>query len=94
MLITIAAEQRVAAPHDAVGRVRILSAESARKLSTKHLFLAGLSEQAFSGESTTETNVAESSQTIEAGLPADLVGQTQPNLHRSDALLLFYEMAF
>ncbi len=48
----VAAELTLPRTHDDVGRVRVLSAESARHVSAPHVFLAGLSEQAFSAAET------------------------------------------
>jgi len=48
LLELIADEQHLPAKHDETGRVRILTAESARHESVRHVFLAGLSEDAFS----------------------------------------------
>ncbi|NOZ40619.1 MAG: hypothetical protein GXP24_10385 [Planctomycetes bacterium] len=89
LIVAVAREQRLPAANDAVGRVRILSAESARKLSTKHLFLTGLSEQAFSAAPTSQTATTDDLQLpaedlLEA-LPATAVGH-------NDAMLLFYEL--
>lgn len=46
-LIDMAKHESLPQPHDEVGRVRVLSAATARTVSAKHLFLAGMSEQAF-----------------------------------------------
>jgi ATP-dependent helicase/DNAse subunit B len=82
LITLVASQQRVAATHDAVGRVRVLSAESARKLSTKYLFLAGLGEQAFASTG----GDAE----LGANLPEGLAPAADSP--RSDAMLLFYEL--
>jgi len=63
LLATVAHQQRLPAGHDAVGRVRILSAESARKLPVEHLFLAGLTEQAFPSATPAEQSSAGRSET-------------------------------
>ncbi len=44
----VSGEQRLPTTHDPIGSVRVLSAESARRVAAQHLFLAGLNEQAFS----------------------------------------------
>ncbi|MGI9428571.1 MAG: PD-(D/E)XK nuclease family protein, partial [Bythopirellula sp.] len=92
-IVSLAGELRIPPQHEAAGRVRILSAESARKLSTQHLFLTGLSEQAFSSSGTTEIDIADNSSEGPAELPENLVQAHEPQLQRSDAMLLFYELA-
>ena len=47
-LEAIADDQRLPALHDDVGRVRVLTTESARHGTAPHVFLVGLSEEAFS----------------------------------------------
>ncbi len=47
LLIDAATHEELPRLHDDVGRVRVLSAASARAAPARHLFLAGMSEQAF-----------------------------------------------
>jgi ATP-dependent helicase/DNAse subunit B len=47
LLIEVATHEDLPQPYDETGRVRILSAKRARGVSARHLYLAGLSEQAF-----------------------------------------------
>ena len=47
MLIDVATREPLPRSNDEVGRVRILSAPAARAVSARHLYLAGMSEQAF-----------------------------------------------
>ncbi len=100
LIQTLAHTERVSALQDTVGRVRILSAESARKLSVKHLFLAGLGEQAFSsGESSSRATLSEQSETsddsqsLTSNVPLAIAEQAEPSVRRSEARLLFYELA-
>ena len=80
LIVTVAHTQQVPATHDAIGRVRILSAESARKLSAKHLFLIGLSEHAFSS--------AGSSSAGSSSTGSSSVGPSEPSTTADDAELL------
>ncbi len=87
LIVMVAREQRLPATHDAVGRVRILSAESARKLTTEHLFLIGLSEQSFS-----EAPIAQPA-TMDDSPPEDILeALPEPAVGRNDSMLLFYEL--
>lgn len=72
----IAADQPLPGSLDAVGRVRVLTAESARHASAPHVYLAGLSEQAFSS--------AARSDQLEASSDA--------LTRQSDAMFLFYAL--
>jgi ATP-dependent helicase/nuclease subunit B len=47
LLIDIAAHESLPRPYDDAGRVRVLSASTARSIEARHVFLAGMSEQAF-----------------------------------------------
>jgi hypothetical protein len=47
LLVDVAGHESLPRRQDDVGRVRILSAATARTITAKHLFLAGMSEQAF-----------------------------------------------
>ncbi len=81
LLEMVGRDLRLPAPHDAVGRVRILHAEAARYASAKHVFLAGLQEKTFA------TSEPENSLFSERGL--------DPTFHPSqigDEMLLFYEL--
>ena len=105
VLVAIARQQRMPAANDSAGRVRILSAESARKLSVKHLFLAGLGEKAFSSMPVSDTSNATGNATDNATDNAteteatDSPSSEQPkamaeaNVRRGEAMLLFYELA-
>ncbi len=75
--------------HDETGRVRVLSAESARNVSAPYVFLAGLSENAFPppGRDDCLHSEAETRQLISAGLP--LVTAAERSQHE---MLLFYEL--
>jgi ATP-dependent helicase/nuclease subunit B len=75
-------------PLDAVGRVRILSAEMARTISAKHVFVAGLSEQSYSS--------AEGSGQLYRGSEVerfiDDSISTDSSQQAADAMLLFYDV--
>ena len=47
LLVDFGSHEPLPQPRDDIGRVRILSAHSARSVSARHVFLAGMSEQAF-----------------------------------------------
>lgn len=105
LIATTTRGQRMPPKTDAEGRVRILSAESARKLSVKHLFLVGLNEQAFSNSpSSDQSPSSDDPQTLLAELsavetePIDPEPELAPLLGPSlgpmlgDGMLLFYEL--
>ncbi len=86
----IAAEVPLRAEHDAVGRVRFLSAANARTLQVRHLFLAGLGEQSYSsGESS--ARLYSQQEVGQFTSDAHNRGPT-PEEQAGDAMLLFYEM--
>ncbi len=85
-IAAVAREQQLPAQNDEVGCVRLLKAESARKLSIKHLFLAGLSEQSFS--STVVVDAESASEVKES----DAAPTPEPQPKRDDGRLLFYEL--
>ncbi|MCC6494084.1 MAG: PD-(D/E)XK nuclease family protein [Pirellulales bacterium] len=88
---TVAAESSLPPPHDAVGRVRVLSADAARFVRARRLFIGGLSEQAFpmgeprpdaQGDAADEVNGRRPQETAS-------VGDAQPH---SEGMLLFYQL--
>ncbi len=87
-LLDTLASERVGQGEDESGRVRILSAVSARALRIPYLFLAGLSEKAFPPQQRVDRlySEAEYQRLIDEGLP--LVARTERN---REELLLFYE---
>jgi ATP-dependent helicase/nuclease subunit B len=76
-------------PHDETGRVRVLSATSARALEIPYLFLAGLSEKAFPPASRDDDLYSEGEyqRLAEAGLPLVLRAE-----RGQEEMLLFYEV--
>jgi RecB family exonuclease len=46
-LLDLASHEELPPPHDEIGRVRVLSAATARTVRARHVFLSGMSEQAF-----------------------------------------------
>ena len=87
-LADILASERLGQGEDESGRVRILSAASARALRIPYLFLAGLSEKAFPPPQREDRlySEAEYQRLIDEGLP--LVARTERN---REEMLLFYE---
>jgi ATP-dependent helicase/nuclease subunit B len=75
-------------PLDAVGRVRILSAEMARTVSAKHVFVAGLSEQSYSSAEGSGQlyRGSEVQRFVDDSISADSSQQA------ADAMLLFYDV--
>jgi ATP-dependent helicase/nuclease subunit B len=88
-LLDILAGQTLSPAYDETGRVRVLSAASARHLQTPYLFLAGLSEQSFPAADREDGvySQAERQRLIEAGLPLPSRIDRQ-----TDEMLLFYEI--
>jgi RecB family exonuclease/superfamily I DNA/RNA helicase len=87
-LLDILSSERVGQAEDESGRVRILSAASARALRIPYLFLAGLSEKAFPPARRADSlySEVEYQQLIAEGLP--LVARIDRN---REEMLLFYE---
>ena len=87
-LLDILGSQTLAVAGDEPGRVRVLSASSARHLQIPYLFLAGLSEKSFPAAERDDAlyNEAEHQRLIEAGLPLSSRSDRQ-----TDEMLLFYE---
>jgi len=92
LLETVGLELQLPIENDDLGRVRILSAEAARHVSAKHVFLAGLNEQSFS-----------SSESVDSLFNVGSLGQLQQpeeqdgspfslQSHTGDEMLLFYEL--
>lgn len=92
LVASVARTVRVPTSHDEVGRVRILSAESARKLPMQHMFLAGLNEQAFSQIATNSTAPASESQSLAAEVAETSPESSVDSTLHGDATLLFYEL--
>jgi ATP-dependent helicase/nuclease subunit B len=88
-LADILQEETIPAAHDETGRVRVLSASSARALRIPNLFVAGLAEKAFPSPDREDRlyGEAECQTLIGAGLP--LVDRPQ---RQRDEMLLFYEV--
>ena len=87
-LLDVLSSERVGQAEDESGRVRVLSAASARALRIPYLFLAGLSEKAFPPARRADSlySEAEYEQLIAEGLP--LPARTDRN---REEMLLFYE---
>lgn len=93
-LVDVATHESLPQPYDEVGRVRVLSAATARTIAAKHVFLAGMSELAFPAPERTGRlhsdddyrfyqNAADQDRAASAPDPA-------PRSH--EEMLLFYEV--
>jgi len=89
LLTDVIQTQRLRPLHDEVGRVRVLSATSARALSIPYLFFAGLSERSFPSPARADRLYSEGEyeQLAEAGLPLVLRAEAS-----QEEMLLFYEI--
>ena len=87
-LLDILGSQTLGMANEEPGRVRVLSAASARHLRIPYLFLAGLSEKSFPAADRDDGvySEAEHQRLIEAGLPLPSRSDRQ-----TDEMLLFYE---
>ncbi len=87
-LLDILGSQTLGMVNEESGRVRVLSAASARHLRIPYLFLAGLSEKSFPAADRDDGvySEAENQRFIEAGLPLPSRSDRQ-----TDEMLLFYE---
>jgi ATP-dependent helicase/nuclease subunit B len=89
VLTDIVSAARLREPNDETGRVRVLSATSARALSIPYLFFAGLSERAFPPPERADRlySEVEYERLAAAGLPLVLRGEAG-----QEEMLLFYEV--
>ncbi len=87
-LLDILRSQSIRGSNDEFGRVRVLSAASARHVKAPYLFLAGLSEKSFPAAEGDDSiySHAERQRLIEAGLPLPSRSDRQ-----AEEMLLFYE---
>jgi ATP-dependent helicase/DNAse subunit B len=94
LLIDVATHEKVPQPFDEVGRVRVLSAATARTVSAKHLFLAGMSEQAFpSPERVGRFYSEDDYRAFAAPTGRKQAGKSPAPVRRSqEEMLLFYEV--
>jgi ATP-dependent helicase/DNAse subunit B len=93
-IVDVASHEPLPQPHDEVGRVRIHSAPTARNLSARHVYLAGMSEQAFPAPEPAGRLAAESDYRFAAHVAdQELVDSPEAGTTRSqDEMLLFYEV--
>jgi ATP-dependent helicase/DNAse subunit B len=93
LLLDVAANESISRYEDAAGRVRIIAAPTARHIAARHLFIAGMSEQAFpsperAGNLATEAAYRNAELAARGDEAADL-----PMPSRAQAeMLLFYEV--
>jgi RecB family exonuclease len=90
LLQDVVRTQTLPADSDEAGRVRVLSADSARHVSAPYVFLAGLSERSFPPAQREDClyGEAETRELVAAGLP--LAPRVQRRWHE---MLLFYQVA-
>jgi RecB family exonuclease len=94
LLVDVATHETLPRPSDDVGRVRVLSAATARSVEVKHLVLAGMSEQAFPSPERQGRLYSESDYRALANIAdQDRAAAELPAVSRSqEEMLLFYEM--
>jgi len=96
LLQDLSAHEPLPRTHDDIGRVRVLSAQTARTVFAPHLYLAGMSEQAFpaptrAGQLATESDYRQLSRAANrAGKSGDSAPAVPFSAH--DEMLLFYEV--
>jgi ATP-dependent helicase/nuclease subunit B len=94
ILLEVATHESLPRVHDEVGRVRILSAQSARNVSAPHFYVAGMSEQAFPA-SESAGRLATAADYRLAACVADGQLAASPIVYATRAqeeMLLFYEV--
>ncbi len=96
LLVDVATHEALNRRHDDVGRVRILSAQSARAVPARHLYLAGMSEQSFpapvhSGQLATDAEYQFLGAAAHQAAQQDESGFAPPT-RGQDEMLLFYEV--
>jgi len=93
LLIDLATHEKVPQPFDEVGRVRVLSAVTARTVSARHVFLAGLSEQAFpSPERVGRFYSEDDYRALAAKKGGEQAGKVPSVGRPQEEMLLFYEV--
>jgi ATP-dependent helicase/nuclease subunit B len=94
VLVDLATHESLPSPHDEVGRVRVLSATTARTIKAKHVYLAGMSEQAFPSPERIGRLATESDYRFFANAADQQRAETKPTpVDRSqEEMLLFYEV--
>jgi ATP-dependent helicase/DNAse subunit B len=94
LLVDLARNESLPRPSDDTGRVRVLSAQTARTVDARHVFLAGMSEQAFpsperAGKLYSETDYRFFANAADQSRAAAAL----PTLQRAqEEMLLFYEV--
>lgn len=99
-LVDLAQHEPLPRPFDEIGRVRILSAATARTVSARHMYLAGMSEQAFpaaerAGRPCSDADYRRFARSTEKEFPLPATGSVLPAHAPSRAqeeMLLFYEV--
>jgi ATP-dependent helicase/DNAse subunit B len=94
LLLDVASQDKLPEPHDAVGCIRVLSAATARGIEAKHLFLAGMSEQAFPSPERVGRLYSESDYQAFQNVADQSRAESSPgSVSRSqEEMLLFYEV--
>jgi ATP-dependent helicase/nuclease subunit B len=96
LLIDVATHESLPRGHDDVGRVRVLSAQSARAVTARHLYLAGMSEQSFpaavrQNQLATEAEYRFFTNAAHQRSSSDLSDKALPT-QAQEEMLLFYEV--
>jgi ATP-dependent helicase/nuclease subunit B len=97
LLVEVATHEPLPRPYDDVGRVRILSAQSARAVPARHLYLAGMSEQSFPSPVRSSQLAADSEYRFltaaahQTDQPEEWDDASAPT-RAQDEMLLFYEV--
>ncbi len=94
MLVDLAKNESLPRRSDDTGRVRVLSAATARTASARHVFLAGMSEQAFPSPERAGKLYSAADYRFFANAGDQSRAEAElPQVHRSqDEMLLFYEV--
>jgi ATP-dependent helicase/DNAse subunit B len=94
LLVALAAHESLSRRFDDAGRVRVLSATTARTIEAREVFLAGMSEQAFPSPESAGRLYSEADYRFFAGVADQSRAAAElPAVQRSqDEMLLFYEV--
>ncbi len=94
LLVDLARHELLPRPFDDVGRVRVLSAATARTVDAKHILLAGMSEQAFPSPERAGNfySAADYRFFAVAADPAGIANDSPSVTRAQEEMLLFYEV--
>ncbi len=93
-LIDLAGHESLPRPYDDAGRVRVLSAATARTIAARHLYLAGMSEQTFPSPERAGLLATNADYRYFAGVSDQEYAAACPLAvnHQQEEMLLFYEV--